>query len=455
MIRQFRSLIPVSSLILLISDVLAVAASFVLVSYKVTGVNPADYLIYDGGLFNIVLVVASIVLCFYFQDLYSHLRVQSWGVLVQQLCMAFGLAFLVQGATSYLDRNLRMPLRIMVYGSTLALVVMFLWRIFFSAYLLATVGRQRVLLVGVNSVVREIAAYIDTQPQLGIQIVGYLNEEEPESEPIAQGKFLGPIARLREVVEAVQPDRILVGLSERRGRMPIMDLLEFRLAGYLVEEAATAYERIFNRVSIPSLRPSHLVFSGEMGPRRKNYISHILFDTGVAVIAVIITLPVMLLIVLVSKLSFPGPVLYRQKRVGRGGQLFSVLKFRTMDDNPDDPANPHTTWFGTFLRNSRLNELPQLFNVMRGEMSIVGPRPERPEYVKAFCEKIPYYGQRHCVRPGITGWAQINHLHADSVEETMTKLSFDLYYIKHMSQTLDLVIMFQTIKILLLSRGAG
>jgi exopolysaccharide biosynthesis polyprenyl glycosylphosphotransferase len=261
---------------------------------------------------------------------------------------------------------------------------------------------------------------------------------------------------------ATRPNRIIVGMFERRNRVPVSDLLELRLSGHRIEEAATAYERICGRVCIKELRPSHLIYSGELGPRRQNLLYQNLGNTIAAGIGVILSSPVMLLTAIAVKLSSPGPVLYRQVRIGMGGVPFTVLKFRSMyvDAEAETGAvwaskdDPRVTRVGRIIRKLRIDELPQLFNVLRGEMSLVGPRPERPEFVKALCEQIPYYRQRHCVRPGITGWAQINYKYGDSLQDTITKLEYDLFYIKNMSFSLDTYIIFHTLKAMLLSRGA-
>ncbi len=208
--------------------------------------------------------------------------------------------------------------------------------------------------------------------------------------------------------------------------------------------------------------PPQLIFSGELGPRPQNLVYQRLSNAVVAIIGIVVTFPIMLLTALAVRLSSPGPVLYRQKRVGLEGVPFTLYKFRSM--RVDAEANtgavwaqkddPRVTGVGRIIRRIRFDELPQLLNVLKGEMSIVGPRPERPEFVRALSEQIPYYRQRHCVRPGITGWAQINYKYGDTLEDTITKLEYDLYYIKNMSLALDNYILFHTLKAMLLSRGA-
>jgi exopolysaccharide biosynthesis polyprenyl glycosylphosphotransferase len=251
-------------------------------------------------------------------------------------------------------------------------------------------------------------------------------------------------------------------MFERRNRMPVADLLELRFAGRIIEEAATAYERVCGRVSIKELRPSQLIYSGELGPQRDSVFYQTISNIAVSIAGIILSAPFMLLTAIAVRLSSPGPVLYRQVRVGMDGVPFTLFKFRSMraDAEAETGAiwaskdDPRVTPVGRIIRRIRFDELPQLFNVLRGEMSIVGPRPERPEFVKALSEQIPYYRQRHCVRPGITGWAQINYKYGDTLEDTITKLEYDLYYIKNMSLGLDSYIIFHTVKAMLLSRGA-
>jgi sugar transferase (PEP-CTERM system associated) len=462
MMRLFPVFVPARVVGLLVSEILLIFGSFILASYFVFPVDPADYLLYDGGLVNIALVLASILLGLYLQDLYSDIRVHSKVVLLQQLCLAIGVAFLIEGFIAYLDKNLRMPARMMAWGSFLTMASIFAWRSFYNAYLLQVAGRERLLFVGGSSVLLDIARHIQEHPEAGLMVAGYVDDVHPLETELPGGKILGTLGSLREIVTATHPDRIVVGMFERRQRVPVTDLLELRLSGHMIEEAATVYERVCGRVCIKELRPSQLIYSGELGPRRQMLVFQDLFNVSVAAVGVVVSLPLMLLTALAVKLSSPGPVLYRQIRVGRDGAQFTLYKFRSMYVDAEaetgavwaSPGDPRVTWAGRVIRRLRLDELPQLFNVLRGEMSIVGPRPERPEFVQALSEQIPYYRQRNCVRPGITGWAQINYKYGDTLEDTITKLEYDLFYIKNLSFRLDTYVIFHTLKAMLLSRGA-
>ena len=462
MVRLFRVSIPVGSLALLFSETILVASAFVIASYIVLAYDPSVFLFYDNGMWRILIVTASILVGLHFHDLYTEIHIKSQLLLLQQLSLTMGIAFLTIGVLSYVNRDLRMPIRLMTLGSAFSMAGIFAWRIIYSKYLLKVMGAQRVLFVGCNSVVEAITEHLLAHPELGMAVVGYVDDSAPPGTPRTGGKVLGAISSLREIAGRVSPDRIVVGMSERRNAMPVADLLELRFAGIVIEEASTSYESVCMRISTRELRPSQLVFSGELGPRQGIVLLQTVYNLTLALIGTIVTLPLMLIAALGVRLTSPGPVLYRQTRVGLDGLLFTVYKFRSMYNDAEAATgavwasrdDPRVTPFGRFLRKSRLDELPQLFNVLRGDMALVGPRPERPEFVKTLSETIPYYRQRHCVKPGITGWAQVCHKYGDTLEDSIIKLEYDLYYIKNVSLSMDVYIIFHTLKTIVLSRGS-
>ena len=462
MIRLFRVFIPVGVLTLLISEALLVTSAFVLAAYVELEVDPTVFLLYDGGFVRISLMVAAILLGLHLHDLYTNIHVKSRLLLIQQLCFVMGIAFMAQGMISYLNRDLRLPARIMLGGSAVALAAIFFWRLVYSRYVLGVVGAQRLLLVGSSSILDEIAAHIEEHPELGLAVAGFLDDSQPAGAPRQGAKVLGGVASVREIATATRPDRIVVGMVERRGAMPVSDLLELRFSGCIIEDAASAYEAVCGRISTRQLRPSQLIFSGELGPRPQSVLMQTVFNLAVGLTVMAVCIPAMILVAILVKLTSPGPILYRQTRVGQDGVLFTVYKFRSMYQDAEKHTgavwaqknDPRVTPLGRVIRLLRLDELPQLFNVVRGEMSLVGPRPERPEFVKALSEQIPYYRQRHCVKPGVTGWAQVNHKYGDTLEDTIVKLEYDLYYIKNMSLSLDTYIIFHTVKTMILTRGA-
>jgi sugar transferase (PEP-CTERM system associated) len=254
-----------------------------------------------------------------------------------------------------------------------------------------------------------------------------------------------------------------VALRERRGGvLPLGERLACRLAGVRVTELSTLFERTRGEFPIESLKASHLIFGeGFRQGRVRTFLKHA-FDVLASLILLLLSAPVMLITAIAIKLETPGPVIYRQQRVGRGGQIFNVLKFRSMFANAEDdglprwavPDDNRVTRVGRFIRYMRIDELPQLFNVLAGEMSLVGPRPERPYFVERLSGQIPFYGLRHSVKPGVTGWAQVRYSYGATVEDSVRKLQFDLFYVKNHSLALDLVILIETIGVVLLGKGA-
>ena len=280
MIRLFRVFIPVGTVTLLISEILLVTASFVIACYLVFQADPTDYLLYDGGMARIIMVLLCILIGLHFHDLYSQIYVKSRLVLFQQLCLVIGIAFLLQGLVSYVDRDLRMPVRIMVVGSFLSLALIFVWRTIFSAYALQVVGSDRLLLVGSSPVLEDIAGYITEHPESGLVVAGYVDDSQEPGAQLPGGKLLGPLSSLGEIVQATNPNRIVVGMFERRNRVPVAELLDLRFAGRIIEEAGSAYERVCGRVCIKELRPSQLIYSGELGPSRQTLFYQALAHTA-------------------------------------------------------------------------------------------------------------------------------------------------------------------------------
>ena len=441
---------------------LLITGAFIAAAFLAPDLDAVAYLVYSSGAANISLVVAAMVLGLYLHDLYSEIIVRSQFMLIQQLGFVLGAAFVLEGLVSYVDPNVRMPLHVLAPGGAMAVGGIYCWRMMFSLVLIRAVGAERLLLVGNSPVLEEIVRTAVAHPEKGISVIGVLSDDTPPADSTVPVKFLGGLEAMRQVVAATQPTRIVVGMRERRNRVPVEDLLELRYTGNLIEEAATTFERICGRICMKELRPSQLIYSGEFSRRRPVVFYQNTTNFLLAGVGIVLAAPLMLLTALAVRLSSAGPILYRQKRVGMDGAPFTVLKFRSM--SVDAEANTGAVWalkndprvtpVGRVIRKIRFDELPQLFNVLRGEMSIVGPRPERPEFVRTLSEQIPYYRHRHAVRPGITGWAQINHKYGDTIEDTITKLEYDLYYIKNMSFRLDAYIMFHTIKAMLLSRGA-
>jgi exopolysaccharide biosynthesis polyprenyl glycosylphosphotransferase len=462
MIRLFRVFIPVGTLIVLLSEFLLLCSAFVLACYLALPYEPALWITVDGGWVRLLIVVLSLIAGMHFHDLYSTIRVTSRILLLQQLCMVIGIGLLLQGLIAYLDPNLRVPIRVMVLGSFFSLGLIFAWRVFFSEFALRAVGGERMLLVGTSPLLVDIAKYVGKHPETGLQVLGYVSDPESQAMEIPGGNVLGAMPQLSQIVASTKPNRIVVGMFERRSRMPMEELLALRFAGNIIEEAANVYERVCGRVCLTEIRPSQLIYSGELGPGGGSLLFQSVVNAFLATVGLVLAAPFMLLTALAVRLSSPGSILYRQVRVGLDGHPFTLFRFRIVrTDVPgasgsvwDGKDDPRLTRVGKVIRKLHFDGLPQLFNVLRGDMSIVGPRPERPEFVKALSRRIPYYRQRLSILPGITGWAQLNCKSGDSLEDTVSRLEYDLYYIKNMTFGLDLYIIFHTVKAILISLGS-
>jgi sugar transferase (PEP-CTERM system associated) len=444
---------------LLLSEIFLIAVCYFGTALFALGVDPYLYLIAEGNYWKIFFLTTCIVLGLYFQDLYGEFRIASKLVLVQQVCMAVGCALLAMAFLGYLNADLLLPRWLVIAGSACVIVVLPAWRIIYWRYVILVLHSERVLLLGNADILAEITTHILDHPQIGYSVVGYLCEQSPVEFPVP---CLGGIGDLRKVCESVKPTRIVVGMAERRNRLPVQELLEIRFAGTIIEDAADTYEMATRRVCSRKIQPSQLIFTSELGPQRQALALQSVYSFVFGLVGLILTSPLMLLTMMTVRLSSKGPALFRQRRVGLSGRVFTLYKFRSMYVDAEARTgavwakidDPRITPVGRWLRKLRLDELPQFWNVVRGDMAIVGPRPERPEFVDLLAHQIPYYRQRLAVKPGITGWAQINHKYGDTELDAMIKLEYDLYYIKHVGIALDAYIIFHTIKVMLLSRGA-
>jgi len=297
----------------------------------------------------------------------------------------------------------------------------------------------------------------------GYRVVGFVdNRPELVGQSLINPRVLGTHEDMADIVRREGVNRIIVSMNERRGQFPTGQLLALSLAGEVaIEECASFYERLTGRVSLDMLRPSWLIFSGRGRQARLSGALRTALHRGVALVGAIASLPIALLTAVLIKLDSPGPVLYSQERVGKNGRTFRVYKFRSMrtDAEKDGPVwavkqgDARATRVGRVIRKIRVDEIPQFWNILRGDMNFVGPRPERPHFVRQLAEEIPFYEQRHLIPPGLTGWAQIKYPYGASVEDARQKLQYDLYYIKNQSLVLDAVILFETVKTILFGRG--
>lgn len=409
------------------------------------------------------LIAGVAQLCLYCADLYDYRVIAERRELFVRTLQALGATSLILSVAYYLFPALMMGRGVVMLAALCMITLVLGWRVTFD-WLNQHVGpRERLLLVGTGESAVRLARELYLRRDLGVDIVGFIDPDPSRvGEPVLNPGVVGTIDDIPSVARALSVDRVVVSLGDARGKLPMDKLLEMRLDGTAFDHLATVYEEYTGKIAVENLRPSWLIFSD--GFRKSHVLSATkrAFDFGTATIGLIVAAPIMGLVALAVKLSSPGPVFYHQARVGQHGRLFTVHKFRSM--RADAEASTGAVWartnddrvttVGRLLRRTRLDELPQLWNVVLGHMSLVGPRPERPEFVASLTQQIPFYGQRHIVKPGITGWAQVCYSYGASVEDAMEKLQYDLFYIKNMSLSLDVFIIFKTAKVVLMRRGA-
>ena len=455
MLRIFRHYVPGLALLIFAGDQAIVALSFL----------AAD----AGGMWvgagatgpKLLSVAALITFALYLGDLYNMRLGLGRREMIARLLICQGAAGVGIAAMGFAVPSLRLgrfAFFSIVMAATLGLAA---WR---AAWLSASAHdrmRLRVLVVGVGPVARSIAELVPTSSR-PFTIIGFLDDAPGAADSLPEGyELLAKTKDLTAIVEETHPDLVVVAQIERRGQFPAKALLDCRLRGIQVEDWPTFYEKATGKILVTSLRPSWLIFSDGFVKTRRTEVVKGFLDMSLAFLGLVLALPVMTAVAIAIKLDSRGPVLFRQPRLGQNGSVFILNKFRSMRQDAEKDTgpvwardrDPRITRIGAFLRQTRLDELPQLFNVLVGHMSFIGPRPERPEFVYELQKVIPFYMERLSVKPGITGWAQVKYRYGASVDDALQKLQYDLYYIKNLSLFLDLLILLNTVQVVLFARG--
>jgi sugar transferase (PEP-CTERM system associated) len=448
-----RSLTVFAAELLLIFGSVALAAAFQ---------NTPDL---AANLWKIALVTLICQLCLYYNDFYDLTLVHSSRELIVRLLQAAGTASIILAALYFVAPDLMIGNGIFVSALFVILFAILAWRLAFNSVTGSLkLDEERLLFVGTGEAARKVARQILDQHEFAYRVVGFIDDDPARiGERIVNPAIVGTPADIDRLIAEHHIDRIVVGLSDRRGKLPVQELLRAKMAGIRVEDATTTYERVTGKILIDDLRPSWLIFSDGFRVSRVTRFMKRTIDLALSLMLAITTLPLMLLTALLVMLEDGRPILYRQERVGENGRTFVLSKFRSMRKDAEKGGKPiwakdgddRVTRVGGFIRKTRLDELPQLWNVVRGDMSFVGPRPERPYFVEQLVREIPFYQQRHAVKPGLTGWAQVKYRYGSSLEDAMEKLRYDLYYIKHLSVFFDLTIVFDTVKVVLFRKGAA
>lgn len=455
MIRIFSVYYPTRILILVGGEAFVVCLSFVMASVLRLGYDSVIVLQYDYGFIKILAITGVALLGMDYFDLYDAHRVPDRSEIYFRMFVVLGLLSFALAALSYLLPALRIGKGTLVAGLLILTFALLGWRSLYAWLVRRPWLRERVCIMGNSKRADRLVATLRSCPDLGMDVVGWITDSEIGSRDNNSKGLL-------DGLKGERVNRLIVAVEDRRGKLPVRELLALRLAGVEVEDATQVLERTLGVIEVEGLYPSWLIFSKGFRLNAAFMLARRIVSVFVALICLLVILPVIPLIALAIKLTSSGPIFYPQRRVGRGNKVFTCYKFRTMRTGSEDASgaawatkdDPRVTSVGRWLRRARLDEIPQLWNVFLGDMAFVGPRPERPQFMELLNKEIPYYDLRHVVRPGITGWAQVCYEYGSSVEQAREKLKYDLYYIKNMSISLDLVIVVKSIKIVLLGRGA-
>ena len=452
MIRLFNVYYPTRTLVLLLCEVLLVSGSFLLATAFLMGPDTYIVMFYENGLLKIAGITVFTLLLTYYFDLYEPRRIsENWEIYFRLLLVLGVLSFVLAGIV-YFAPELDIGPYVLVVGISFLAALLVFWRGAYEWIIGLPMFRERVYVLGCGERARAVVELLRTSRDAGMEVIGWKGESEVHG---LLDHFSADLRAFRGLRPGI--DRVIVAMEERRESMPVRELLDLRLCGVVVENSNELMERLSGRLPLDGLNPSTLIFTEGFRMSALQQLFRRLLSFAVSFIALLICLPFIPLIILAVRLSSPGPIFFSQTRVGQRGRLFTAYKFRTMREQGAVWAaknDPRVTPIGRFMRSTRLDEIPQLWNVLYGDMAFVGPRPERPEFVQWLNQEIPFYDVRHMIRPGITGWAQVRYRYGASLEETKHKLEYDLYYVKHQSIGLDLLIMFETIKTIILRRGA-
>jgi sugar transferase (PEP-CTERM system associated) len=466
MIRIFSQYVSLKSLLLMVLESCLIVLSLVCAVKLRFWNNPTEYSLYvafPDFAGQIAIVVAVCLACFYFNDLYDLRTGYGPVERVLRVEQSLGAACLLLGLLYFLFPNLLLSRGVFLIGMLLVTTFVLLARKLLDRAWQLSTALQRVIILGTGQLALELAREITCRDDLGMRLEGFLSAAHagPDGEKVFGFPVLGPVAAIEGIARDLGIARIIVALEDRRGVLPTRELVSLRVQGLRVDDAPTALAGLTGRISLRSVKPSWFVFSEGFHRSKWNDLLKRILDLTVGMIGLLASLPIMLLVGVIVKLDSRGPIIYSQTRVGRMGHLFEVLKFRSMRVDAESGTgaqwasenDPRVTRVGRFLRKYRIDELPQFINVIRGDMSFVGPRPERPCFVKELREKIPYYDERHSVRPGLTGWAQVQYSYGSNTEDAFNKLEYDLFYLKNMSLIFDLAIIFRTIRIVIVGQG--
>jgi len=418
---------------------------------------------YDPTFIKTVVMGLTYIITYYSFNLYEPFLFTPRPQMVIKLLQATVVGSIVLFVMYYLYPSIKTFRGVLLTVTIMLPPFLILWRFVFSRWLSLGMPEQRVLIIGTGEIAKRVGTSIYNQGGLGLKLVGFIDDDPDKlGKSIVNPGVIGASVDIPRLVGSEHIDRIIVATPDRRARLPMSELLDCKLHGIYVEEGETFLERMTGKVLLHQLKPSWIVFSDGFKSLRSRKIFKRFFDIIFSAFSLIVLSPVLVITAIVIKLESRGPAIFKQVRVGENGKEFEIYKFRSMRQDAEASSGPvwagesdnRVTRIGAFIRKTRLDEIPQLVNVIKGEMSFVGPRPERPYFVKQLCEEIPYYDVRHSIKPGITGWAQVRYQYGSSVEDAIQKLQYDLYYVKNNSLFLDIIILIDTVQVVLFGKGS-
>jgi len=461
LIRVLNIYVPARTLLLGLSETVLVCLAFMLAAALRLGRDVHPLMAEENGLAKIAVMSGVYLLCMYYLDLYDSRILSSRHEVLTRLLQVVGVGTVILALIYYAYPKAQLGRGIFILGLLLLFPTLILWRELFRRIVSSVHLSEKMVIVGHGPLAGEVSDEVRQRPELGMDVIGWVDVSR-NGFAMRGLPYLGDLDTLSDLVDRHQVSRIVVAMEDRRGQLPMDDLLALKLRGAVVQDGADVYESVTGKVPVTSLRPGWLLFtSGFQRPGRLYWYKQ-LVSFIVSLIALTVGLPLLILIAIAIKLDSKGPVIFRQQRIGKNGRPFNLFKFRTMIDGADADGKhrPATdgderfTRVGRWLRRTRLDEMPQLYNILRGDMHFVGPRPFVRDQEEECVRQIPFYRQRWAVKPGVTGWAQINRGYCATLEDNIEKAAYDIYYIKHMSVGLDLLILFQTVKTVLLGRGS-
>ena len=465
MIRLLMHRLTGRSMALVIFEAILIVSSVGVAAYIRLGEWAWPIMVKEHGFPKALLIAGVCQVCLYYSELYDLRVVADRRELFVRIMRALSSASFILAALYFWFPALIMGRGVFMITALLVITLVIAWRVAFE-WISRRVGpRERLLLVGTNPAAIALAREIfERRQELGVEIVGFIDPDPTMvGAPVLNPGVIGTVEDIPSIVRARSVDRVVVSLADARGKLPMDKLLEMKLEGVSFAHLASVYEDYTGKIAVENLRPSWLIFSSGFKKSRITAAAKRLIDIVIAVCGLVLLAPLMAVVACAIRFTSPGAVMYHQRRVGQFGRVFTVHKFRSMKDDAEAGTGPvwasvrgdvRVTPIGRFLRRTRIDELPQLWNVLIGDMSFVGPRPERPEFVSELTRQIPFYPQRHVVRPGLSGWAQVRYTYGASTEDALQKLQYDLFYIKNLSLALDLFIIFDTIKTVILRKGA-